>query len=404
MTRPQSNIFEQQEASIVKALAEPQYREYWPLLRSFMSRSRSLRDQPMELFQLQVEMAGGLRGAQESQKLLKAQLADVSDADTNSINDIQKLIAASRRLAYVIKSIADGIAWRTLGYDRTLIQLLSMKPQTGHLDLDKTPQELEAAGRHVERTGNPVVINDLTSVLRHGDVTTVKADGTVGVAEVKSGKGSAKSGRATRQKRNLRQAMQFYNAGVGRTGEGSSARFLHRVGLKTHLVAVSQVLREARAQGSAHARLSDCLAVDAWYMGGLFQEDKCPKHTLHNPFSQSSQASSSNSLRYFDQMATPLAPYSIFPFPDDDCLDLMTGAMWLVLHFNHGRFIRVFQRSGLEARWPTDESLAGYVQLDRGAKKLRRDDVAIRVSRPGGLHCLLIGGGDLGRVLYEFLT
>ena len=57
----------------------------------------------------------------------------------------------------------------------------------------------------------------------------------------------------------------------------------------------------------------------------------------------------------------------------------------------------------MEARWPTDESLAGYVQLDRGAKKLRRDDVAIRVSRPGGLHCLLIGGGDLGRVLYEFV-
>jgi hypothetical protein len=315
--------------------------------------------------------------------------------------EIQKAIAVSRRLAHIIRQIADGIAWRTLRYDRALIYQLAMKPQTGHLDLETTAQEFSAASERLRRSGNLVVMNELTNGLRHGDYTFVDSDAFVGIVEVKAGRGSKQSGRATRQRRKLKQVVEFVTKGTGLTLAGPSARFFHRRELKSHLCEISDVIQQAKVDGSAHARLSDCLAVEAWYMQKLVDEKRKPRR--QDPFAQSRQASSYSNLDFFARFARNLAPYSVFPFSDEDCTDLMTGAIWLITHFSHGNLVRCLRRRGLSVEVPTKEQMQTYASLDLADKRLHEDDVAIRLSRPRDPRVLILRQALLGRHLYEFL-
>jgi hypothetical protein len=346
-------------------------------------------------------MASALLGAQQSQRQLQAELAECAGRDGEHLEDLDRAIAVARRLARIIRQIADGIAWRTLRYDRAAIYQLALKNPTGHLELESTAQELAYADAHVRSTGDLVIMNDLTNFLRYGDYTAVAADGTVRIAEVKGGKGSGKSGRASRQRQKLDEVLEFLDTGVGITQQGPAALFPHKTRARTHLQAVGAVIREARAKGCAHARLSDCLAVDALDMELLFREGRMAQ--LHNPFAQSRQASSHSSLTFFDQFSKNLAPYSVYPFPDDDCTDLMTGNLWLRTHFNHGNLVRCLRRRGVRVRFPTNSELEAYNQLDPGEKRRREDDVGIRVWSRNQPTVLTIRQALLGRLLYEFL-
>ena len=392
---------DREQSMVPKVLSDPQYREHLPTVRSFMARSRQLRDRPRELLELQADMASALLGVQASQRELEGQLVSQPVGDSPALDDLERAIAVCKRLAHIIKQIADGIAWRTLQYDRAAIYQLALKNPTGHLQRQSAAHEFAAAAARVGRTGDLVAMNDLTNCLRYGDYTAVAADGTVRMAEVKAGKASRRSGRATRQRRKLDEVLEFLDSGVRLTGERLTAFLLHKTRARTHLQAVGDVIRQAKAQGCAHARLSDCLAVEALYMETLFEQGRSPE--LHNPFAQSRQASSHHSLTFFDQFARNLAPYSVYPFPDDDCSDVMCGYLWLCTHFNRGNLIRCLRRRGLSVRLPTESEADAYNQLDPGEKRRREDDVAIRVWRPDQPTILTIAGALLGRLHYEYL-
>jgi hypothetical protein len=278
---------------------------------------------------------------------------------------------------------------------------LALKNPTGHLDLESAARELAAAMAHADRTSDLVVINDLTNFLRHGDFTSVGAAGDVVIAEVKAGSGSARSGRATRQRHRLDDVLQFLKSGVRLTNDEAAVLFAHKTKLRTHLSAVGELIRGARKKGTAHARLSDCLAVDAWYMEMLYDEERIP--TFHDPFAQSTQAYSYHSFTVLKGFARNVAPYSVYPFPDKDCTDLMTGDLWLWTHFNHGNLIRSLRRRGVIARFPTDTQMESYEQLTPGERKRREDEVGIQVRRPGGRAILTSSPGLLARLIYEYL-
>lgn len=387
-----------------KILGDPQYLEHLPRLQSFMARSRQLRHQPRELLDLQVEMAGALLGWQESQTRLEREAADYSGQDPEFLEEHEIAAGVAKRLAYIVRQIADGIAWRALNYHRAALYQLASKPQTGHLSLESTAHELRFAAAHVETSGNPVIINDLTNFLRFGDYTSIGPDG-VTVAEVKGGEASAKSRRARRQRRALDSVLDFLNAGIRETREGSHRIHLFRVPPKTHLPTVRQLIREAKHKGDAHARLSDSLAVDVLYSTLLAEitEDEATPRLFRNPFAQSSDASSSHSLELFDRFSRNLAPYSIYPFADEDCTDIMTGALWLITHFNHGNLVRCLRRRGLVVALPTPQQLDAFSSMSHGERTRHEDDVAIWVYRANDPRRVHIYPALLGRVIWEFL-
>ena len=52
---------------------------------------------------------------------------------------------------------------------------------------------------------------------------------------------------------------------------------------------------------------------------------------------------------------------------------------------------------------PTDDEMESYARLTMPEKERRKDDVAIRVARPGGPNEMLIELGSLGRIIFELL-
>src|SRR5574341_1666820 len=104
--------------------------------------------------------------------------------------------ATADRLILVLKHIADSIAWRELGYDRVQIQLIAEHHETGFID-HTFFSDLEQAKVLVKRDGDRVLVNDLTTILRHGDLTVIGPNnGIKNILENKSSRGAIKSGRA----------------------------------------------------------------------------------------------------------------------------------------------------------------------------------------------------------------
>lgn len=385
--------------TVARALAVEEFSKSWDILFDFMARSRQSRKEPVSLFALQVDMARELLGVQRSKGDLRIALEnEIEDA---SVRELHRRIAAAERLAYVIKQIADGIAWRSLDYDRGLLHILSAKSQPGALGLRKTLPELRAAEEYVIRTGGLAIMSDLTNILRYGDYVGVRSNEPIDLVEVKSGRRSAKSGRSLRQRKSVRKIVEFFNRGSGWTQEGRTSLFEHKIPIKTHLESVGQLIAEARRNGSSHARLSDCLAVEVWHMEDAVEKERRPR--VHNPFQQSREAETFHSLVDFSVFNSLRAPYSIYPFPDRDCFDLMTGAIWLITHFNYGKLQRCFKRRGMLIRWPDQKRLAQLSELGIGEQKRHQDDYGIPVGRPSDPRVLVLGGGEIGRLAYEFL-
>ena len=69
-------------------------------------------------------------------------------------------------LRRIIKDIADGMAWRVLGYNRPLMRILSQGQSPGRLKttISKEPQVAENI---LDKYNTHVLINDLTNILPH---------------------------------------------------------------------------------------------------------------------------------------------------------------------------------------------------------------------------------------------
>jgi hypothetical protein len=368
-----------------------------------MAESRKLRDRPNQLLLLQAEMAGALLAVEQTQRETEAKIQAGAVSNVR-LQDIQRTAGVAKLVARIIRCVADGIAWRTLHYDRAAIYLLSLKPQTGHLQPDSVRQELAAAASSVETSGRPAILNDLTNFLRYGDFTVLDGD-TLEIVEVKGGKGAKKSGRAKRQERARTRILERLSTKAWKTDNGMERIFQHRVEPRSHFGEVRELVSEARVKGSARGRLSDCVAVEVWYLPTLMQvaEPEDGPKLMRNPFSQSAQALSYNPILFFNEFVRNLAPFSVYPLTDDDCVDLMTGTLQLTTHFNYGNLVRCLRRRGLKVTFPRESEFRAFNALTPDEKNRREDDVAIQVARPGRSHRLLIQLPLLGRVMYEFL-
>lgn len=389
-----------------KVLADPWYRRCWPDLRSFMSRSRSLRKEPDALLELQSDMASALATAQESKRRLESDLGQCTGGDSSSLDRPEVAIAVAKRLLHVIKQIGDGIAWRALNYDRPVIRQLAAKPQTGYMELESAVQEFASASRHVEQTGEMVVMNDLTNFLRYGDYTCV-GPGRVTIAEYKGGEAAQRSSRAGRQRRRLEEVLGFVNTGVRDTDHGRDILLRQKVKARTHLSTIAKLIREARQKGASYARLSRSLAVDILYFE-LLAEISHPKRMasfFHDPFHQTREKVTYHSLSpsLFQQFSPNVAPYSIYPFNDEDCSDIMLGTVWLLCYFNYRNLARCLMRRGLTAQLPTGAQQRAYSSLSIAERRRTQDQVAMRVWLPQGTRGVMLNMETTARMFAEFL-
>ena len=392
--------FRPDSAWTTKIIVSPQLRENESHLVSIMRRSRELRDDPVRLFELQAEMANEVVHLQQSERAYRSQ-TEAADSGTEGWSDPRLLADICRVLAHVIKVIGDGIAWRALDYDRVVLHELAFAPQSGHLSRDTVIQEATEAAMHLTETGELVVLTGITNFLRYGDFVSVSDEG-IGVHEVKAGKGSAKSGRSTRQRGRTRDLIAFLERGERNVGSETYRLVRLRAKPKSHIPTVAKLCRIARSQGMAHGRLSDALAAEVIDVQIMAEQEEPGSHRFQDPFSQSGDAGLIHSMNHFGRFSPNVAPYSVFPFEDDDRVGAITGGLWLITYINQGNIVRCLRRRGLRVRVPTDDELRrGPKNLAPGQIKDHEFDNPIVISN--GAATWLIPLGDIGRLAYEFI-
>ena len=379
---------------------DAQFEEHRAFLLSSLSRSCEVRDNPPELLDLQGDIGAFLLTLQESQRQLETEAEQSDDKRT-----VELLVAVVKRLRAIAKQIADGIAWRALGYDRAVLHLLALKPQTGSLERSAAISEMVAASEYLAATGELVILNDLTNFLRYGDFTSVASDKVV-IHEVKAGRGASKSGRATRQRQRTDDIIEFLNKGQAATKRGEERLLYLKTKPVDHLRELASLIRESRRIGSASARLSKCLAVEVFdtkQMAVAIASGEHPWESSSNPFGQSADAMSFDSLTLFARNTTNVAPYSIFPLEYEDRLALMTGEIWVVCHYNFKNLVRCLRRRDLNAELPTKEKFEELKDLPRGEVIRREFETALTVSKESSRLELRVPLSAQGELFYEFL-
>ncbi len=343
---------------------------------------RVVKKEPQAILEFQHKICGDIITLQ----FLKTDLRDI-DTSVTKFADHMRL---------TVMHLLDALVWRLLDYDRTTVQILADHKPTGHLD-DTFLDDLAKAEQITREEHAIVLVNDLTNVLRYGDLTIFK-DGKPFPLENKSGKASADSRRATRQRLALQGLQRFLALGIRDTDYSRDYIFAPQLSPKTYHTVVAQAIGEARKKGYYQLQLSDCLAIEVLW-------PKCGDADIPQgrPFSQEEYILPVDNLSIADIPVTKIAPYGIFPFDDEVCFGLLTGELVIRSVLNLRRLQKKYQQVGLrlELPQPTKDEIRAYVSApiaDR-RKQLNRLALSIEDSRNNGMSADL---NYLWPIVFEF--
>lgn len=254
-----------------------------------------------------------------------------------------------RAFANVVRSIADGVAWRALGYDRAVLRALCQNRGSQHITSPGAAEELREWSRQFDQGEGVAILNSLTNWLTHGDITVVRDDGSVEVIEEKSSKTT--SNRTVRQKQRMRELVTFLSTGKGQL-EGKTVQ-VGTLDIFPHngLSALRELLEATNSPpGYAAARISnstyiecvDFRVVEKGAETGLIaQRDSMVADWIEND-------DDIHQSRSFDCLGfgPNLAPLSVFPFEPKVCIDLLTGAKAYFVLLNVTGVARQFEHRG----------------------------------------------------------
>lgn len=273
-------------------------------------------------------------------------------------------VAVVKRLILILRQIADSLVWRMLAYDRVLVQLISEHSKTGYLD-STVFGDFTVAQQIVEHENAVVLVNDLTTILRHGDLTIISRDG-IALMENKYGKASKHDRRATRQRRRLDELLSFLNTGVRIRDSRRDFIIKADVPIRTHHSAIAEAIAQARIQGYHRVDVSSVLAVEA-----VWTKDQSGDFPAERPFENVEHIARFHNLQVFDKPTTRIAPYGIFPLDHESCWDLITGDILLVATLNFDQLRTLYEQIGLQLKLPqpSEQEIEKYLSAPIAERK-----------------------------------
>ena len=374
------------------------------ILEDFLEISRKRRGNWTALARLQTHMLEELLVQEGAVKHYRTRLKKLEDSlglatvvepdVTGEIEFVKQQLFFYRMYANAVRAIGDGIAWRTLGYDRAVTRLMSERETKQVLTSEGLIQELREWSSHFERGTGLAILNALTNCLAIGDVTVVRPDDSVEIIEVKSS--NAKSGRKVRQKQKMSEVVTLLGRGEGQTENRDVQIEILDVTPETGLDQIEELLHTASLKGVAARKISNCLYAEAF---------DCRK--IDDPKSFDAQLAKIRDtvlgewerhgdlvidFTTLDALAfTPnCAPFAVYPFSARMCVDLLVGSKFYVTYLNHNAVGREFENRG----WIVEQTTE---QLTQQGNK----DAVMKVAK-GRFH-VLIPHADFMRLQMEAL-
>ncbi len=295
----------------------------------------------------------------------------------------------------VVKRLLDALVWRVLEYNRIAIHLMAEHNQTGYLD-ETFFDDLQRADQIVRDEKLIVFVNDLTNVLRHGDLTLIQ-NGQILMKENKSGKASRKSRRANTQRDILADLHQFLDLNVRTTKESRDYIFTPQVSPKTYHEQVERAIRQAKADGYSQIYLSDSFAVEI-----LYRKHKSFELPSKRPFDGEEYVLPVQSLDISDLPVTKIAPFGVFPFETEDCLDIILGELVIRSILNLSQLQERYHRFGVNFALPqpSKDEIRRYPSASIAERRKQLECLKVEISND--VSTLAVDFSYLWPIMFEF--
>lgn len=352
-------------------ILSPEYDRECARIGKQFFRSRDLALSPADLLDIQENLLGLIFEYQ--------QLQDEAHQEFNPIKDM-----LGKRLVFVVKAVADSIAWRELGFDRFIAKFLTYHNTTGRLNQDSYA-ELQAAKQLVQANGSRVVLCDISN-LRYGDIIEI-GNGIPRIIDVKNGSASARDKRAGRQKLENSAINHYFASGRTRLifpGTKGADYLIYPVNLvpamlnETHsnLAGLKSALDYARdGAGYVTSMLNQMLGLEVWSVNHL---DNIPAvRKVIFPETENTIKHHSLLSAFFETNHQAIfTPTGNFPFDDQTVFELITGKLVYATTLNMDIVMAAYQNSNLHVTPPerSEQDIKDYVRdyaLNRTGSELQ---------------------------------
>lgn len=175
----------------------------------------------------------------------------------SEIEYCQYLIDEYQNLQQLFRSIGDGLAFIYL--DTWDIKPMAFKQSAGALSGKEGARLERRILRSILKSGRIAILNDLTTCLRHGDITVIE-DSLPKLFEVKSGK--ARNDRTKRQIENIEKVLEYLYTDSVEGLYGSKLNIKRIAGhsqAKYHMDKFNKVIDEALVKGHSWSKIEDGL-------------------------------------------------------------------------------------------------------------------------------------------------
>ena len=347
-------IGDKQTQEVQSVLSSSYYWEHIARVEGFLvdSRSSDTLLNPHTLFLLQRDIVDHLSALGQMIRAGK-KLREAAEKEDNP--DVTKQYAygltVNKALVSAVQSVADGMAWRLLKFDRQLIRVMSEpKKPRGSVDLPVAyPGMEDAAIKLMYNNGSRIVFNDVTHYLRSGDLTEFLPSGEIIIHELKQNGKTVKNAYTvadqllkhgpktlvSKQMQNVILAQKaFSEREIGINGDTLVFQDIN-LPFSTNLVAISELISEARKSYFARTKFGNYLEVYCMDFKSTIYNLLNREPQSWKRFDLNSSFDSSDSVIDLDSWDSQYeeegdftrnkTPYSVYPFSVPDCMGLISG-------------------------------------------------------------------------------
>lgn len=291
------------------------------------------------------------------------------EKDEERIKDLEIGITSNRQIVRIIKTIADGLAWRVLDFDRPFMRVTAEPARyPGSVQLDsKGYEKLEEAAITITATRKSrVLLNDLTYFLRIGDLTEVGKK-TILWESKKSSKNLKSVYTIFRKGKKQALSVQMkklVHAQVARDFReipiGSDSVFIMDLpfSFDNYLDEVDEVIKEAKRNLFSTRQLSDYLIVSCTDQEQMIDhaiktgEHVWEKFNDKNTWNKKHKITAYSNLDFFydkdGDFVRSATPYSVYPFSDEDVIRLISGNLFLKSQLDITKVKKIIKKAGWE--------------------------------------------------------
>lgn len=375
--------------------------DYRIILEDMVHMSIRRHERPFPLLKLQNELLLDLVQAEDTVSNYKKKLKQLQEenAPNDDIEFVKSELYKYKRLKYALRDVGDGIAWRFLNFERSVLSHLGNYPRKQHINRDGTAQELHEFADVINRYNNVAVLTDITHIFKMGDILAKSGEDSFEIVEVKSSK--TKGRRLTRQKNNLIETLSFLNDGE-KVSDGDIIRVLNLpLEPQSYMNAFEKLLIEAEKNCFLTEKIGEHLVLQITDFYGA-KSDSSPDASFEelNKIIGTWRDSGDFVMKFssvdrFSHVQN-FAPFSVFPIHHKFRVRLMTGAILIQTYLNVSKVLKYLSERG----WSVVKSPEYFLGNEHDYKA---NDIPIAALKKGPL-TIHLPMPWVGRLAHEYLS